>query len=66
MIPTNYKTTNGKPPHIFGVIKTTNQRNELNKEENRKDPQRELQQEKQAQQSSIGQSKHLQGLGVMK
>ena len=44
----------------------TNQRHELNKEENRKDPQRELQQEQQAQQSSIGQSKHLQGLGVMK
>ena len=66
MIPSNYKTTNGKPPHIFGVIKMENQRHELNEEGNKKDSQRALQQEQQAQNSSIGQSKHLQGLGVTK
>ena len=66
MIPSNYKTTNGKTPHIFGVIKMTNQQHELNEEGNKKDSQRALQQEQQAQHSSIGQSKDLQGLGVMK
>jgi len=47
--------------HTFGVIQTANQRHELNEEGKRKDPQRALQQEQQAQHSSIGQSKHLVG-----